>query len=131
MVNDAEKYRTEDDKQKATISDKNVLESYCFNIKSTIEDNKIKDNISENGKTTVMMKCNEVIAWLDANQLAEKEEYEHKQKELENICNPSITKLYKDAGGVPGGMPGSFLGGTAPGAAGAAGAAGQTIEEVD
>ncbi|CAH1997099.1 unnamed protein product [Acanthoscelides obtectus] len=118
MVNEAEKYRNEDDKQKATISAKNALESYCFNIKSTMEDDKIK-----------------VIAWLDANQLADKEEYEHKQKELENICNPIITKLYQGAGGAPGGMPG-FPGGApgaAPGAGGAApgGGAGPTIEEVD
>ncbi|CAH1997098.1 unnamed protein product [Acanthoscelides obtectus] len=130
MVNEAEKYRNEDDKQKATISAKNALESYCFNIKSTMEDDKIKEKISEADKNTVM-----VIAWLDANQLADKEEYEHKQKELENICNPIITKLYQGAGGAPGGMPG-FPGGApgaAPGAGGAApgGGAGPTIEEVD
>ncbi|CAH1997100.1 unnamed protein product [Acanthoscelides obtectus] len=135
MVNEAEKYRNEDDKQKATISAKNALESYCFNIKSTMEDDKIKEKISEADKNTVMEKCNEVIAWLDANQLADKEEYEHKQKELENICNPIITKLYQGAGGAPGGMPG-FPGGApgaAPGAGGAApgGGAGPTIEEVD
>ncbi|CAH1997101.1 unnamed protein product [Acanthoscelides obtectus] len=130
MVNEAEKYRNEDDKQKATISAKNALESYCFNIKSTMEDDKIKEKISEADKNTVMEKCNE-----DANQLADKEEYEHKQKELENICNPIITKLYQGAGGAPGGMPG-FPGGApgaAPGAGGAApgGGAGPTIEEVD
>nr|XP_023021767.1 heat shock 70 kDa protein cognate 4 [Leptinotarsa decemlineata] len=131
MVNDAEKYRGEDEKQKATITAKNLLESYCFNIKSTMEDDKIKDKISESDKTTVMEKCNEVIAWLDANQLAEKEEYEHKQKELENICNPIITKLYQGAGGAPGGMPGFPGAGAAPGAGGAAGGPGPTIEEVD
>uniref|UniRef100_A0A146LE38 Heat shock protein cognate 4 n=2 Tax=Lygus hesperus TaxID=30085 RepID=A0A146LE38_LYGHE len=137
MVNDAEKYRSEDEKQRNTISAKNALESYCFNIKSTIEDEKLKDKISESDKTTVMEKCNEVIAWLDANQLAEKEEYEHKQKELEGICNPIITKLYQGAGGpggMPGGMPGGFpgAGGAAPGGgAPGAGGAGPTIEEVD
>lgn len=68
-----------------------------------------QDKISEADKTTIMDKCNEVIRWLDANQLAEKEEYEHKQKELEALCNPIITKLYQSAGGVPpgaGGFPG-------------------------
>lgn len=133
MVNDAEKYRSEDEKQRNNISAKNALESYCFNIKSTMEDEKIKDKISESDKNTVMEKCNEVIAWLDANQLAEKEEYEHKQKELESLCNPIITKLYQGAGGAPGGMPGGFpgAGGAAPGGAPGAGGAGPTIEEVD
>jgi L1 cell adhesion molecule like protein len=134
MVNDAEKYRAEDEKQKQTISAKNALESYCFNMKSAVEDEKLKDKISESDKTTIMDKCNEVIRWLDANQLAEKEEFESQQKELEAVCNPIMTKLYQGAGGMPGGMPGGFpgAGGPAPGAGGAAGAgAGPTIEEVD
>lgn len=136
MVNEAEKYRTEDEKQKETIAAKNALESYCFNMKATMEDEKLKDKISETDKNLIMDKCNDTIKWLDANQLAEKEEYEHRQKELESVCNPIITKLYQSAGGAPGGMPG-FPGG-APGAPGAGGAApgagsgsGPTIEEVD
>lgn len=129
MVNEAEKYKAEDEKQKATISAKNALESYCFNMKSTIEDEKLKDKISETDKQTIQDKCNDIIKWLDANQLAEAEEYEHKQKELEAICNPIITKLYQGAGGMPGGFPGA--GGAAPGAAPGAGGAGPTIEEVD
>nr|AXU24960.1 heat shock protein 70-6 [Cyrtorhinus lividipennis] len=132
MVNDAEKYKAEDDKQKAVISAKNSLESYCFNMKSTVEDEKLKDKLSEADKNTILEKVNDVIRWLDSNQLAEKEEFEHKQKELEALCNPIITKLYQGGAGGPGGMPGGFpgAGGAAPGAGGAAGA-GPTIEEVD
>jgi L1 cell adhesion molecule like protein len=132
MVNDAEKHRAEDEKQKQTISAKNALESYCFNMKSVVEDETLKDKISESDKTTITNKCNEVICWLDANQLVEKEEFEAQQKELEAVCNPIMTKLYQGAGGMPGGMPGGFpgAGGPAPGAGGAAGA-GPTIEEVD
>ncbi|XP_059056662.1 LOW QUALITY PROTEIN: heat shock 70 kDa protein cognate 4-like [Achroia grisella] len=135
MVNDAEKYRNEDEKQKDTIQSKNALESYCFNMKSTMEDEKLKDKISDSDKQTILDKCNDTIKWLDSNQLADKEEYEHKQKELEAVCNPIITKLYQGAGGAPGGMPGGMPGfpGGAPGAGGAApgGGAGPTIEEVD
>ena len=50
---------------------KNGLESYCFNMKSTIEDEKLKDKIEEGDQKTIMDKCNETIAWLDANQTAE------------------------------------------------------------
>merc|ERR1711997_1178610 len=46
MVNDAEKFKAEDEKQKDRISSKNGLESYCFNMKTTIEDEKLKDKIS-------------------------------------------------------------------------------------
>jgi len=134
MVNDAEKYRAEDEKQKQTIAAKNALESYCFNMKSAVEDEKLKDKIPDSDKTTILDKCNEVIRWLDANQLAEKEEFESQQKELEAVCNPIMTKMYQGAGGMPGGMPAGFpgAGGAPPGAGGAAGAgAGPTIEEVD
>merc|ERR1719435_701245 len=50
MVNDAEKFKAEDEKQKERISAKNGLESYCFNMKTTIEDEKVKDKISEDDK---------------------------------------------------------------------------------
>ena len=82
MVSDAEKFKAEDDKQKERIAAKNGLESYCFNMKSTIEDEKLKDKIGEAERKTIMDKCNEVIAWLDANQTAEEDEYKDKQKEV-------------------------------------------------
>jgi len=106
-------------------------------MKQTIEDEKIKDKIPEADRKVIEDKCSDVIKWLDANQLAEKEEFEHRLKELEQICNPIITKMYQSAGGAPEGMPGGFPGG-APGAgaggrggAGGASGGGPTIEEVD
>merc|ERR1712219_88443 len=134
MVNDAEKYKAEDDLQKERISAKNNLESYCFNMKSTLDDEKLKDKIGESDRETITKKCDEIIKWLDANQLAEVEEFQDKQKEVEGICNPIITKLYQAAGGAPGGMPGGMPG--APGGMPGAGAApgtgsGPTVEEVD
>ncbi|XP_069120575.1 heat shock cognate 71 kDa protein-like [Argopecten irradians] len=95
MVKDAEKYKAEDDVQRSRVSAKNALESYAFQMKSTVEDDNLKSKISEDDKKTIVDKCSEVITWLDANQLAEKDEYEHKQKELEGVCNPIITKLYQ------------------------------------
>jgi len=133
MVNDAEKFKAEDEKQKERISAKNGLESYCFNMKTTIEDDKVKDKISEDDRKAINDKCDEAIKWLDANQLAEVEEFNEKQKEVEAVCNPIITKLYGAAGGAPGGMPDmggmGGAGGAAPGAG--QGGAGPTIEEVD
>jgi len=131
MVNEAEKYKADDEKQKDRVAAKNSLESYCFNMKSTVEDEKVKEKIPEEDRKTVLDKCNDVIRWLDANQLAEKEEFEDKQKELEKICNPIITKLY--AGGAP--PPGAPGGAGFPGAGGAptggGSSGGPTIEEVD
>ena len=104
MVNDAEKFKEEDEKQKEKISAKNGLESYCFNMKTTLDDDKVKDKISEDDRKAITDKCDEAIKWLDANQLAEVEEFSAQQKEVEGVCNPIITKLYADAGGADG-MP--------------------------
>ena len=106
MVNDAEKYKAEDESQRERISSKNALESYAFNVKQTVEDDKLKDKISEDDKSAVVTKAKEVLDWLDNNQQAEKDEFEDKQKELEKIAMPIMTKLYQAGGGGPGGMPG-------------------------
>merc|ERR1712149_55122 len=52
MVADAEKFKAEDDKQKERIGAKNGLESYCFNMKSTIEGvcNPIVSKLYQGGK---------------------------------------------------------------------------------
>ncbi|NXI37822.1 HSP70 protein, partial [Galbula dea] len=114
MVQEAEKYKAEDEANRDRVAAKNSLESYTYNMKQTVEDDKLKGKISDQDKQRVLDKCQEVISWLDRNQMAEKEEYEHKQKELEKLCNPIVTKLYQGAGG-----------------AGAGGSGGPTIEEVD
>merc|ERR1712180_501944 len=125
MVNDAEKFKDDDEKQKERIAAKNGLESYCFNMKTTIEDEKLKDKISEDDRKKINAKCDEALKWLDGNQLAAQDEFQDKQKEVEAVCNPIITKMYQSAGGMPsGGMP---SGGTPD----AGNGAGPTIEEVD
>ena len=135
MVNDADKFKAEDEKQKERISAKNGLESYCFNMKTTMEDEKVKDKISGDDKKVINDKCDDTIKWLDENQLAEVDEFQAKQKEVEAVCNPIITKLYGAAGGAPGGPDMGGMGGAAGGAPGAGaggqGGAGPTIEEVD
>jgi heat shock protein 1/8 len=135
MVQEAEKYKAEDDSQRDRISAKNSLESYCFNMKQTMEDEKLKDKIGEADRKKILDKCTEALAWLDGNQSAEKEEFEHHLKEIEGVCNPIITKLYSSAGGGGAGGPGGFPPGGAAGAGGGAGGGaaggGPTIEEVD
>ena len=129
IVKDAEKYKADDDKQRDRIQAKNTLESYAYNMKRTVEDEKVKDKISDEDRTLLTEKCKEVIDWLERNESAEKEELEAKQKEIENVCSPIITKLYQGAGGA-GGMPGGFPGGQgAPQYGGES--TGPTIEEVD
>ncbi|XP_028307892.1 heat shock 70 kDa protein-like [Gouania willdenowi] len=120
MVQDADKYKAEDDAQRDRVAAKNQLESYAYNMKSSVEDENTKGKISEEDKKVVIEKCNLAILWLENNQLAEKEEYEHHQKELEKVCKPIVAKLYQ--GAAPSGGCGGQTG---------ASTKGPTIEEVD
>merc|ERR1719383_699385 len=130
MVNDAEKYKQEDEAQKDRVQAKNELESYAFQMKQTVEDDKVKDKISADEVKTICDACDEAIKWLDNNQTAEKDEFQHQKKELEKVCTPIITKMYQGAGGgMPGGMP--DMSGAAGGDSAGASAGGPTIEEVD
>jgi L1 cell adhesion molecule like protein len=127
MVSDAEKYKKEDETQRDRISAKNSLESYCFNMKTSINDDKIGAKISADDKAKITQTIEGALKWMETNQLAEKEEFEHKLKEVEKTCSPIMTKLYGgDAGAGPGGMPHGGAGGP-----GKPGAKGPTIEEVD
>merc|ERR1739849_48146 len=104
MVQEAEKYASEDAKTKEKVEAKNGLENYCFTMRNTLEEEKLKDKFESGDKEKIEKAVQEALDWLDKNQLAEKEEFEAKQKELEGVVNPIMMKVYQAAGGG-GGMP--------------------------
>merc|ERR1712100_170525 len=129
MVSEAEQYRAEDEANKGKVEAKNGLENYCFTMRNTLQEEKLKEKFEGGDKEAIEKAVQDALDWLDKNQLAEKDEFEAKQKELEGVVNPIMMKVYQAAGGsgdMPtGGMPGGGMGG-APG-----GGAGPTVEEVD
>ncbi|KAF9541677.1 70-kilodalton heat shock protein [Mortierella hygrophila] len=127
MVNEAEKYKAEDEAATARIQAKNGLESFAFNIKNSLADEKVGGKLDADDKKKLEDACQEVITWLDGNQEAEKEEFEAKQKHLEEISNPIMMKIYGGAGAPPG----AGAGGAPPGGFPGAGESEPTIEEVD
>ncbi|CAL7935487.1 unnamed protein product [Xylocopa violacea] len=98
MVNEAERYHEEDQSQRERIAAKNNLEAYCFNMKNTVEDEKVKGKIADGDRKRIAEKCEEIIKWLDSNHLASKQEFESKLKDAEKVCKPIITKFYGSAG---------------------------------
>merc|ERR1712214_242527 len=94
MVADAEKFKGEDDKQKERIAAKNGLESFIFNLKSSLDNQEIKSKLSSEELSGAQTALDEALKWLDANQLGEKEEFEDKQKELERMSKPIMSKIY-------------------------------------
>jgi len=131
MVGDAEKYAAEDEKQRERVAAKNGLESYVFGVKQALEEPSIAGKIDAEDKKKVESKCDECLKWLDANQLAETEEFEGMKKELEVVVNPIYTKLHRQGGdGAASNNPSGSCG-AEYGAGFGAGRGGPTVEEVD
>jgi heat shock 70kDa protein 1/2/6/8 len=101
MVREAEAHRQEDEENRKRIECKNGLESYVYNLRSSIEDEKLASKLSAEDKETLTRTINDTIAWLDKNQTVETEVYQDKQKEVEHIVNPIMTRLYQQDGGMP------------------------------
>jgi len=106
MVQEAKEYEEEDKKVKERIDAKNSLESYIYNIKNTINDeDKIKGKLSDEDKETLEEVVKTTTEWIDENTSAEKDDFDEKQKEVEKVVNPIMSKLYAagGAGGAGGG----------------------------
>merc|ERR1719273_2597766 len=139
IVADAERYKAEDEEKRKMIQAKNDLESVAYQMRNTLDDEKFKDLISDEDRQTVQAKVKETIDWVDANSNAERDEFDAKKKEIEDLWRPIITKAYGQQGGGGGGMPnmggmggmpdmGNFGGAAAPSGGDPAG---PKIDEVD
>nr|AGR84223.1 heat shock protein 70-2 [Melitaea cinxia] len=99
MLAEAEQYKEEDNRQRDRVSARNQLESYVFNVKQALDE--AGDKLSEQDKETARRECDEALKWLDNNALADKEEYEHKLKEIQRVCMPAMSKMHgASAGGA-------------------------------
>jgi L1 cell adhesion molecule like protein len=139
MVANAERFKREDELARKKIEAKNGLESFTYNLKNTLNDENVKNKLSDSDKATIEAKVQEILKWMENNPAAEAEQYEAKQKELEAVSNPIMMKVYQQGGmpGAPGGMPGGGMPGNFGGAEGAGPtpssgkAKGPSVEEVD
>jgi L1 cell adhesion molecule like protein len=140
MVKEAERYKADDERAKEKVEAKNSLENYAYTMRNTMRDDNVASKLAPEDKSKIEHVTDDTIKWLEANQTAEKDELDYKKKELEDVCNPIMTKMYQQsAGGGPagaggmGGMPDmGGMGGGAPGGTRSAGSgAGPKIEEVD
>lgn len=118
MLSEAEKYKEEDEKQRQRVASRNQFEAYIFSVKQALDD--AGDKLSDSDKDQARKECDDALKWLDNNNLAEQEEYDHKLKDLQRVCSPIMSKMHgAGTGGAPGGgMPGQKTNGP-------------TVEEVD
>ena len=94
MVKEAEKFKEEDKKEGERIDSKNNLESYVYQVKSSIEDDKLKEKIGEDNLKNIRKSVDSIIKWFDEDDNYEKEDYDNKMKELQNLFNPVMSQMY-------------------------------------
>ena len=100
MINDAEKYKKEDEEIKQRIDAKNKLEGYCFGVKNSLNN---LSNLSSELKSSISSKVDECLSWLQTHETATTDEYNNKQKELEEQLMPLMTQAYQNSSAAPNG----------------------------
>ncbi|XP_075634195.1 heat shock cognate 70 kDa protein-like [Castanea sativa] len=88
MVKDAETYKVEDDEYRKKVKAKAALENYAYQVRNTINDEKIGAKLAPAAKKNIKDAVEQAIQWLDDLQLVDSELYDDKLKWLETICNP-------------------------------------------
>ena len=104
MIQEAEKYKEEDERQKGIQEAKNQYENYIYQMKQTVQDEKVKEKLGDNYEA-IEEKLKQGEEVLQVAQVS-KEEYEKAQKELEEFINPIMQKVVQEGGGetmFPGG----------------------------
>merc|ERR1712232_1025715 len=101
MVREAEEFAEEDRNVKERIDARNGLESYVYNLKNQLEDdeNELAEKISSEDKKELQDMIDETLDWMDKNPEVGKDEYDEKQKEVENVANPIMRNMYSGSAG--------------------------------
>jgi heat shock 70kDa protein 1/2/6/8 len=102
MVKEAEEYAEQDKQNKERIEARNGLENHCYSLKNNVN-GELSDKLDANDKELLVKEIDDKLAWLSDNENATKDEYEGKLKEIENVSNPIMSKLYSSMGGNEGG----------------------------
>ena len=118
MVAQAERFRQQDEEMKKKIEARNSLETYAYNLKNSMNEENIRNKLYNTDRNTIEKETKDVISWIESHPDASVPEIEAKQREIENICNPVMMKIYQSGAQMPGGPQ-------------AAGGHGPTAEEVD
>ena len=113
MVEEAEKFKEEDEKHRLRVEAKNSLEGLLYSSRNSMNEEKLKDKFSEEDRATIEAKISDIQSWIDTHESASKEEFDEKTKEFEGIFHPIMQRVYAESGEQPTGMP-SGMGGMPP-----------------
>jgi heat shock protein 1/8 len=94
MVRDAEKYAEEDRKAMEKVQIKNQVEEYAYNLKTSIEDEVVKQRLTVSERREITEATDEAIFWIESNPDASIDEIKETKKKLEKKCMPIMGKIY-------------------------------------
>ncbi|CAD8163244.1 unnamed protein product [Paramecium pentaurelia] len=96
LAQEAEKFRAEDDIIKSKIEAKNNIELTEYQIKNTIKDEQIKCKFTAEEISRLEQLVEERIKWIECNVNVDIQEYIYKQKEIEQIMDEMMQRIYQD-----------------------------------
>ena len=136
MVNDADKFKQEDEENFKRVDSKNKYEGYLYSATSSLTD-ELKAKLDESDLETINTQIDNHRQWLETHQEESHDVYDERLKDIEGVIMPIMTKLYQQNGGaqgmpdgMPGGMPDGMPGGM-PGGMPQQTSENVTVEEVD
>jgi L1 cell adhesion molecule like protein len=98
LVKEAENYAEEDKLRMERVDAKNQLETYLYNTRNAVQEEKVKETLGGQTVNEVSEWVTEGIAWLEDHPDESKESYDSKKKEVEDKIRPVMMKLYQDSG---------------------------------
>ncbi|KAF7270746.1 hypothetical protein GWI33_016328 [Rhynchophorus ferrugineus] len=100
MLQDAERFKEQDQEMKAAIAAKNELESHIYHTRNVVKDPVIVGKISATEKNDILNKCESIENWLKNNENRSERDYAEKKEEIERICRPIMTRLYSNQANI-------------------------------
>ena len=98
LVQEAEKNAADDKARMEKVDARNQLETYLYNTRNTVREDKVKEQLGEDTVKEVEDWVQEGISWLDSNQEEDKAAYDEKFKMYEDKIKPVMMKLYQNSG---------------------------------
>jgi L1 cell adhesion molecule like protein len=98
LLKEAETYAQEDKKRMERVEAKNQLETYLYNTRNAVQEEKVKETLGADTVKEVTEWVSEGISWLEEHPDEATEMYEEKKKSYEERIRPVMTKLYESSG---------------------------------
>ena len=97
MVEEAEKFKDEDQQNKDKVESKNKLDALIYQTRSAMSNDQIKTKLDESDIKLVTDVLTEGELWMEDDH--SKEEYDNKLTEINGKINPVMMKVYSEGGG--------------------------------